>query len=356
MVATFTPTLAAFGDRVDHGLGWDQDVRVVWHLGQRPNGGQARSPSTVSRRGLICRWCRQSLPGAGNSGAGRRSFRHRSIARRSPPSGGTAARGATRRGHSGSSARAFPQGEAAGPWLSPRGPFAKLQPLVKPSPGRARTSQQRANWRNSNSACGPYSATGRLAALYRGRHHVGDPALLPIVTALVGIGAVIFASHVGPAATRSCFRKGSRKACLHDCRSRRQQTIPGGLHQPGGGRCRQEGRAVADGTVITLVQYRAKLGADGNPEKDANGRFIKSDIIAYTVMEKRKGWGAEYRESPQRRVGISGLHGGQGGERERQAHRLLRMPQAAASARGFRLPVQQDSGEVGTRSAARIRK
>ena len=34
----------------------------------------------------------------------------------------------------------------------------------------------------------------------------------------------------------------------------------------------------------------------GNPEKDANGRFIKTDILAYTVMEKRAGWGTEYAD------------------------------------------------------------
>ena len=28
--------------------------------------------------------------------------------------------------------------------------------------------------------------------------------------------------------------------------------------------------------------------------KDANGRFIKTNIVAYNVMEKRAGWGTEY--------------------------------------------------------------
>ena len=59
----------------------------------------------------------------------------------------------------------------------------------------------------------------------------------------------------------------------------------------------KKGQPMPDGTVVTLVQYRAKLGADGNPEKDANGRFIKTDILAYTVMEKRKGWGTEYPDN-----------------------------------------------------------
>jgi Cytochrome P460 len=51
------------------------------------------------------------------------------------------------------------------------------------------------------------------------------------------------------------------------------------------------------GTVLTMVQYAAKLDAQGNPEKDANGRFIKTNIVGYTVMEKRTGWGTEYPDN-----------------------------------------------------------
>ena len=50
--------------------------------------------------------------------------------------------------------------------------------------------------------------------------------------------------------------------------------------------------------MLTLVQFRAKLDGQGNPEKDANGRFIKTDeLLAYTVMEKRTGWGTEYADT-----------------------------------------------------------
>jgi hypothetical protein len=54
------------------------------------------------------------------------------------------------------------------------------------------------------------------------------------------------------------------------------------------------GKAIPSGTVITLVQYKALLTAAGDPQKDANGRFIKGPLIGYAVMEKRDGWGAEY--------------------------------------------------------------
>ena len=57
------------------------------------------------------------------------------------------------------------------------------------------------------------------------------------------------------------------------------------------------GQPLPDGTVLTLVQYTALLDAAGNPQKNAEGRFIKGTRIAYTVMEKRAGWGAEYPEA-----------------------------------------------------------
>jgi cytochrome P460 len=59
----------------------------------------------------------------------------------------------------------------------------------------------------------------------------------------------------------------------------------------------KKGEALPSGTVITLVQYRAQLDPQGQPVKDANGRFIKGDLLAYTVMEKRTGWGTEYPDN-----------------------------------------------------------
>jgi plastocyanin len=57
------------------------------------------------------------------------------------------------------------------------------------------------------------------------------------------------------------------------------------------------GKPIPSGTVLTLVQWSVHQDAQGNPLKDANGRFMKKDILAHTVMEKRTGWGAEYPAS-----------------------------------------------------------
>jgi plastocyanin len=56
----------------------------------------------------------------------------------------------------------------------------------------------------------------------------------------------------------------------------------------------KQGQPLPDGTVLTLVQYKAQVDAAGVPAKAANGRFVKGDLIAFTVMEKREGWGTEY--------------------------------------------------------------
>jgi plastocyanin len=61
------------------------------------------------------------------------------------------------------------------------------------------------------------------------------------------------------------------------------------------------GKGVPSGAVLTLVQWSVHQDEKGNPLKDANGRFLKKDILAHTVMEKRTGWGAEY--GPEKRNG-----------------------------------------------------
>jgi hypothetical protein len=81
----------------------------------------------------------------------------------------------------------------------------------------------------------------------------------------------------------------------------------------------KKGQPLPNGTVITLVQYAAKLDPQGNPEKDANGRFVKTNVVAYTVMEKRTGWGAEYPDNVRN------------GEWEYQAFKADRTPNTGAN-------------------------
>lgn len=81
----------------------------------------------------------------------------------------------------------------------------------------------------------------------------------------------------------------------------------------------KRGEPLPRGTVLTLVQYRAQLDPQGNPVKGADGRFIKGDLIAYAVMEKREGWGADIPE------------GIRNGEWEYQSFTAARAPNAKAN-------------------------
>ena len=56
----------------------------------------------------------------------------------------------------------------------------------------------------------------------------------------------------------------------------------------------RKGQPIPYGTILTLVQWSVEQDAQGNPVKDANGRFAKKDILAHTVMQKERGWGADY--------------------------------------------------------------
>ena len=81
----------------------------------------------------------------------------------------------------------------------------------------------------------------------------------------------------------------------------------------------REGKPIPSGTVLTLVQYKAQVDTAGNPVKDANGRFIKGDLVGVTVMEKRTGWGTEYPDDIRN------------GEWEYQAFKADKSPNTAAN-------------------------
>jgi hypothetical protein len=119
----------------------------------------------------------------------------------------------------------------------------------------------------------------------------------PVATALVGLGVMVFAGHVRAGGDKVAFPEGFDKGVLYTTVDRADNKQYREIYTSQAAiDAAKKGQPLPDGTVITLVQYKAKLDAQGTPEKDANGRFIKTDLLAYTVMEKRKGWGAEYDE------------------------------------------------------------
>ena len=56
----------------------------------------------------------------------------------------------------------------------------------------------------------------------------------------------------------------------------------------------REGKALPDGSYLFAEVYSAKLDADKNPVKGADGFFETDKIVAYTAMQRDAGWGAEF--------------------------------------------------------------
>jgi Cytochrome P460 len=57
----------------------------------------------------------------------------------------------------------------------------------------------------------------------------------------------------------------------------------------------RKGQPIPSGTVITMLEYKAQVDAEGKPIKDANDHFVKGDLNGYNVMEKRTGWAPSTR-------------------------------------------------------------
>ena len=53
------------------------------------------------------------------------------------------------------------------------------------------------------------------------------------------------------------------------------------------------GKPIPDGAVITLAAYAAQADANGVPLKDANGRYMKGNLLAVNVQQKKSGWGED---------------------------------------------------------------
>ena len=120
-------------------------------------------------------------------------------------------------------------------------------------------------------------------------------SFLPIATALVGVGVFALATQVRAGGDKVKFPDGFDKGVLYTTVDRADNKQYRELYTSQAAiDAAKKGQPMPDGTVVTLVQYKAKLDAQGNPEKDANGRFIKDTLRQYAVMRKEKGWGADY--------------------------------------------------------------
>lgn len=116
------------------------------------------------------------------------------------------------------------------------------------------------------------------------------------ILALLVLGTVVLAaqrSSAGPEkiAFPAAYKDGVLYATIDRYDVKQYRELYG---TPEAVKAAREGKPVPSGSILTLVQYKAQVDAAGNPIKGANGRFVKGDLLGYTVMEKRTGWGTEY--------------------------------------------------------------
>src|SRR5262245_20491207 len=57
------------------------------------------------------------------------------------------------------------------------------------------------------------------------------------------------------------------------------------------------GKPIPSGTWIVMKSFKSKLDPSGEPLKGPDGHFVRDELAAYAVMEKRDGWGTEYPDS-----------------------------------------------------------
>jgi plastocyanin len=141
-------------------------------------------------------------------------------------------------------------------------------------------------------------AKGRLVAPKSpGRQTMKVRRSVAAIAVLAAGGALAVTMQVRAGGEKIAFPEGFEKGTLYsvldryDNKQYRELFASSGVVE-----AVRKGQPVPSGAVLTLVQYKAKVDEKGVPVKDAKGRFIKGDLVAYTVMEKRKGWGAEYAD------------------------------------------------------------
>ena len=118
----------------------------------------------------------------------------------------------------------------------------------------------------------------------------------PVATALVGLGVVVFASHVRAGGDKVVFPEGFDKGVLYTTVDRADNKQYRELYTSQAAvDAAKKGQPMPDGTVITLVQYKRQARrATAIPRRTPTAASSRATSLAYTVMEKRKGWGAEY--------------------------------------------------------------
>jgi plastocyanin len=113
--------------------------------------------------------------------------------------------------------------------------------------------------------------------------------------AIFGAALVAFASSAAAGPEKIQFPSDYLRGVLYQTLDRPDTKQYRELYAPAAAvEAVRKGKPIPHGTVLTLVQWSVEQDANGVPLKGSDGRFVKKDIIAHTVMEKRAGWGTDY--------------------------------------------------------------
>lgn len=119
-------------------------------------------------------------------------------------------------------------------------------------------------------------------------------AVAAVVAAVAGLSVAV---QVRAAADKVAFPENYAKGVKYLVVDKPSKQVHEFYAAPAAIDAAHKGQPMPDGTVFTGVHYNAQLDAQGNPVKGPDGRFVKTDLRGFAVMEKRKGWGTDYPDT-----------------------------------------------------------
>jgi hypothetical protein len=153
-------------------------------------------------------------------------------------------------------------------------------------------------WPRVARVCSIAAAASRIIADRDKAKHNMASKFSPLASAFVAVAAIAVMTPVRAGGDSVAFPKNYAMGVMytsHDLASAKEfrefYITPAAIEAV------RNGEPLPSGTVITLARYNVQRDAHGDPVKDAGGRFIKTELSTYRVMEKRTGWGTEYPAS-----------------------------------------------------------
>jgi Cytochrome P460 len=114
----------------------------------------------------------------------------------------------------------------------------------------------------------------------------------------LGLGLAIHAASAGPDKVQIPMAYATSYVKIATIDRYDNKTIRTVYMNPEAWEAAKPGQPLPDGTTLILEARPARLGPDGQPALDANGRFQPTEqIVLIATQQKRRGWGTEYADN-----------------------------------------------------------